>query len=40
MRFRSSGAALPDDLIGSLPSVEDLEAELAPNGGTDTEDEY
>ena len=31
--------ALPDDLVGSLPSVEDLEAELALNGGADAEDE-
>lgn len=31
--------ALPDSLVGSLPSVEDLEAELALDGGADTEDE-
>ena len=31
--------ALPDDLVGSFPSVEDLEAELALNGGADAEDE-
>jgi predicted nuclease of restriction endonuclease-like (RecB) superfamily len=30
--------ALPDDLIGSLPSVEDLEAELASNGDAGAED--
>ena len=30
---------LPDSLVGSLPSVEDLEAELALEGGTDTDDE-
>ena len=31
--------ALPDNLVGSLPSVEELEAELAVNGGADSEDE-
>jgi predicted nuclease of restriction endonuclease-like (RecB) superfamily len=31
--------ALPDDLIGSLPSVEELEAELALNGDVAAEDE-
>ena len=31
--------ALPDNLIGSLPSVEDLEAELALDGGSDADDE-
>lgn len=31
--------ALPDNLVGSLPSVEELEAELALDDGADTEDE-
>lgn len=31
--------ALPDNLIGSLPSVEDVEAELALNGEPDMKDE-
>ena len=31
--------ALPDSLVGSLPSVEDLEAELAQDGGAGTDDE-
>ena len=31
--------ALPDSRVGSSPSVEDLEAELALDGGTDTDDE-
>ena len=31
--------ALPDNLVGSLPSVEELEAELAVTGGADSEDE-
>jgi predicted nuclease of restriction endonuclease-like (RecB) superfamily len=31
--------ALPDDLVGSLPTVEELEAELALNGGADSVDE-